>query len=125
MVTGVSSLIWIPVFTLAITGFLFWSSYRSIARIFKWMTLVLLAYVITAFFARVNWREAITATLMPRMSWSSDYLAMLLGLLGTTISPYLFFWQASQEVEEERAEGRNLAGAAGPQMPSYIVCGST
>jgi len=113
LVTGVKSLIWIPVFTLVITAFLFWSSYRHIARIFKWLTLVLLAYVITAFFANVNWREAITATFLPRMTWSRDYLAMLLGLLGTTISPYLFFWQASQEVEEERAIGRNLSQRRG------------
>jgi Mn2+/Fe2+ NRAMP family transporter len=113
LVTGVSSLIWTPLFTALIIAFLFWSSYRQIARIFKWMTLVLLAYVATAFFAHVDWRLALVSTIRPRITWSSEYFSMFLGILGTTISPYLFFWQASQEVEEERAAGRNLSQRRG------------
>ncbi len=113
LVTGISALAWMPFFTALIIYFLFWSSYRQIARIFKWTTLVLLAYVGTAFFARVNWRAALLATFLPRISWSRDYLAILVGILGTTISPYLFFWQAAQEVEEERAEHRSLAQRRG------------
>ena len=113
MVTGVSSLVWTPLYAASIVGFLFWSSYRHIARIFKWITLVLLAYVVTAFFARVDWHEAVAATLRPRLAWSREYLAVLVGILGTTISPYLFFWQASQEVEEERSQGRSLAQRKG------------
>jgi NRAMP (natural resistance-associated macrophage protein)-like metal ion transporter len=113
MVTGVNSLVWTPLYTALIVGFLFWSSYRHIARIFKWITLVLLAYVLTAFFAGVDWRQALLATLVPRPVWSHEYLEVLVGILGTTISPYLFFWQASQEVEEERAMGRNLAQRKG------------
>src|SRR5579862_984221 len=113
MVTGVSFLVWTPLYTALIVGFLFWSSYRQIARIFKWITLVLQAYVVTAFFAGVDWRHALLATLLPRPVWSRDYLEVLVGILGTTISPYLFFWQASQEVEEERAMGRNLAQRRG------------
>jgi NRAMP (natural resistance-associated macrophage protein)-like metal ion transporter len=113
MITGVNSLFWTPVFTLVIVGFLMWSSYRWIARIFKWITLVLLAYVVTAFFAGVDWRQALMATVRPHFIWSRQYLSVLVGILGTTISPYLFFWQASQEVEEERAMGRNLAQRRG------------
>ena len=113
MLTGVNSLLWTPLYTALIVGFLFWSSYRQIARIFKWITLVLLAYVVTAFFAGVDWRHALLATLLPRPVWSHEYLEVLVGILGTTISPYLFFWQASQEVEEERAMGRNLAQRKG------------
>jgi len=105
MLTGVSSLFWTPVYTAVIIGFLFWSSYRQIARIFKWITLVLLAYVATAFFAHVDWHQALLATLWPHLAWSREALAVLVGVLGTTISPYLFYWQASQEVEEERAQG--------------------
>jgi NRAMP (natural resistance-associated macrophage protein)-like metal ion transporter len=108
MMTGVNSLVWTPLYTAIIVSFLFWSSYRQIARIFKWITLVLLAYVITAFFARVDWRQALTATFLPHPVWSRDYMEVVVAILGTTISPYLFFWQASQEVEEERAMGRNL-----------------
>jgi Mn2+/Fe2+ NRAMP family transporter len=113
MVTGINKLVWTPVWTILITSFLFWSSYRQIARIFKWITLVLLAYVVTAFFAHVDWRAALTATVLPRLSFSKDSLSVLVGILGTTISPYLFFWQAAQEVEEERAAGRNLARRKG------------
>jgi NRAMP (natural resistance-associated macrophage protein)-like metal ion transporter len=113
MVTGVKSLIWTPLYTAFIVSFLFWSSYRQIARIFKWITLVLLAYVITAFFAGVDWRHALLATLIPHPVWSRDYVEVIVGILGTTISPYLFFWQASQEVEEERSMGRTLAQRKG------------
>jgi NRAMP (natural resistance-associated macrophage protein)-like metal ion transporter len=109
MITGVNALVWTPLFTAAIVWFLFYSSYRQIVRIFKWLTLALLAYVITAFFASVDWRRALLATWLPRPAWSHDYVEVLVGILGTTISPYLFFWQASQEVEEQRAMGRNLA----------------
>ena len=117
MLTGVSALVWTPIFTAIIISFLFWSSYRQIARIFKWLTLVLLAYVATAFFAGVDWRRALLATVRPELTWSRDYLAVLVGVLGTTISPYLFYWQASQEVEEERAQktmrkGRERRGHA-------------
>jgi NRAMP (natural resistance-associated macrophage protein)-like metal ion transporter len=113
MITGVNSLVWTPLYTALIVSFLFWSSYRQIARIFKWITLVLLAYVGTAFFAGVDWRHALLSTLLPRPVWSHEYLEVLVGILGTTISPYLFFWQASEEVEEERAMGRNLAQRKG------------
>jgi len=113
MVTGVTAKLWTVLFTGLIVSFLFWSSYRQIARVFKWITLVLLAYVVTAFFAHVDWRSALMATILPRPSWSRESLSVLVGILGTTISPYLFFWQAAQEVEEERSQGRNLAQRQG------------
>jgi NRAMP (natural resistance-associated macrophage protein)-like metal ion transporter len=106
MLTGISALFWTPLYTAVIISFLFWSSYRQIARIFKWLTLVLLAYVATAFFAGVDWREALLATFVPRIVWTREALAVIVGVLGTTISPYLFYWQASQEVEEERSLGK-------------------
>lgn len=106
MMTGVKSYYWTPVYTLLIISLLFFSSYRHIARIFKWLTLVLFAYIAAAFLARPDWGSALSATFVPRVEWSSAFLATFVGILGTTISPYLFFWQASQEVEEERARGR-------------------
>jgi len=113
MVTGLSAKIWTVLFTALIVSFLFWSSYRQIARVFKWITLVLLAYVATAFFAHIDWKSALVATIFPRLSWSRESLSVFVGILGTTISPYLFFWQAAQEVEEERAQGRNAAQGKG------------
>jgi NRAMP (natural resistance-associated macrophage protein)-like metal ion transporter len=106
MVTGVNSLVWTPVYATLITSLLFWTSYRFIAKIFKWLTLVLFAYVITAFLAQPDWHAVLHATFVPHVEWSSAYIATFVGILGTTISPYLFFWQAAQEVEEERQQGR-------------------
>jgi Mn2+/Fe2+ NRAMP family transporter len=71
-----------------------------------WLTMVLFAYVITAFLAHPNWAAVLRATFVPHIEWTKEYLAVLVGILGTTISPYLFFWQAAQEVEEERDLGR-------------------
>jgi NRAMP (natural resistance-associated macrophage protein)-like metal ion transporter len=106
MVTGVNSLVWTPIYATLILSLLFWTSYSFIARIFKWLTLVLFAYVITAFLAHPDWRAVLHATFVPHVEWSSAYIATFVGILGTTISPYLFFWGASQEVEEERKIGR-------------------
>ena len=106
LVTGVRSLFWTPLYTLLIGALLFWSNYRFIARTFKWLTLVLFSYVLAAFLAKPDWSQVLHATLVPHLEWSSAYWATLVGILGTTISPYLFFWQASQEVEEEIALGR-------------------
>jgi NRAMP (natural resistance-associated macrophage protein)-like metal ion transporter len=113
LVTGINALLWTPVYAGAILALLFWSSYRRIARIFKWLTLVLFAYVATAFLAQTDWKAALAATFLPRMKWSRDFLSVLVAILGTTISPYLFFWQAAEEVEEERAQGKNAAQRKG------------
>jgi NRAMP (natural resistance-associated macrophage protein)-like metal ion transporter len=110
MMTGVNSLVWTPVYATLITSLLFWTSYRFIAKVFKWLTLVLFAYIIAAFLAKPDWSAVLRSTFVPHIEWSSAYLATFVGLLGTTISPYLFFWQASQEVEEERKMGRNTVG---------------
>jgi NRAMP (natural resistance-associated macrophage protein)-like metal ion transporter len=106
MMTGVSQYILTPIYALLIISLLFWTSYRHIAKIFKWLTLILFAYIIAAFLAHPDWRAVVHSTFVPRVQWSSKYLAAFVGILGTTISPYLFFWQASQEVEEERKIGR-------------------
>jgi NRAMP (natural resistance-associated macrophage protein)-like metal ion transporter len=107
VVTGIDKLWWTPVFAGLMVVLLFRTSYRLIARIFKWLTLVLFAYVLTAFIVSPNWPQVLRATFVPDIRFTREYLSVLVGILGTTISPYLFFWQSAQEVEEERAEGRN------------------
>ncbi len=77
--------------------------YSRYVRVLKWLTLALLAYVGTAFVIRIPWSELLSRAVLPRLSWEADYLATVVAVFGTTISPYLFFWQASQEVEELRA----------------------
>lgn len=106
LATGTRAIIWTPIYTGAITALLFWSSYRFISNIFRWLTLVLFSYVATAFLAGFDWRAAILGTMVPHLTWSRDSIAMFVGIMGTTISPYLFFWQTAQEVEE-KAAGRN------------------
>lgn len=83
-----------------------WCSYRLIASIFKWLTLALFAYILSAFFARPDWHEVLKGTFIPTLRFDSNFLAILVAVLGTTITPYLFFWQADQEVEEEISMGR-------------------
>lgn len=81
------------------------AGYRTIERIFKLLTLALLAYVVDAFIVHPSLGETLRATLVPTVSVDRNYIATIVAILGTTISPYLFFWQASQEVEDERAAG--------------------
>jgi NRAMP (natural resistance-associated macrophage protein)-like metal ion transporter len=77
--------------------------YQSYVRVLKWLTLSLLAYVAVAFSVHIDWAEALTQSLTPTISLNADFVSVVVAVFGTTISPYLFFWQASQEVEELRA----------------------
>ncbi|WP_197081939.1 NRAMP family divalent metal transporter [Silvibacterium bohemicum] len=106
MMTGIRSYVWTPFFALIILVLMVWMSYRTMARIFKWLTLVLFAYIIAAFLAHPNWKLALHSTFIPHVEWSKAYISVLVAILGTTISPYLFFWQAAQEVEEDRDHGK-------------------
>jgi NRAMP (natural resistance-associated macrophage protein)-like metal ion transporter len=95
----------VPV-AVAILAFQLWGSYRLIARIFKWLTLALFAYIGAALFARPDWGQVLRSTFIPTVPVDQAFMATLVAILGTTISPYLFFWQATQEVEEEVSMGR-------------------
>jgi len=106
MLTGVPLLVSVPLFGLAILLATVYMTYARFAQYLKWLTAVLFAYVITAFLAKPDWRQVAVATLVPSLRWDALYVTTLVAVLGTTISPYLFFWQASQEVEEEKARGR-------------------
>ena len=106
MLTGLASGLWVPLFGLVVLAATVYTRYARFAAWLKWLTLVLFAYVLSAFLARPDWGAALRDTLVPRLSLDTASVSTLVGILGTTISPYLFFWQASQEVEEERALGR-------------------
>ncbi|PMS33804.1 NRAMP family divalent metal transporter [Paraburkholderia rhynchosiae] len=90
--------------------------YRSYVKVLKWLTLVLFAYVATVFVVRVPWQTVLVTTFVPHVSWTNDYITTVVAVLGTTISPYLFFWQASQEVEEMRAESGQRALKYAPRQ---------
>jgi NRAMP (natural resistance-associated macrophage protein)-like metal ion transporter len=106
MLIGVPPLVSVPVIGLLILLTTIYASYARFAQYLKWLTAVLFAYVVTAFLARPDWRQVALATFVPRLRWDSVYVTTMVAVLGTTISPYLFFWQASHEVEEEKAQGR-------------------
>ncbi len=95
----------VPISLIIITVLIL-GSYKLIARIFKWLTLSLFAYIVAAFLAKPNWGEVLKATFIPTLRFDHRYLMTLVAIFGTTITPYLFFWQASQEVEEELSMGR-------------------
>jgi NRAMP (natural resistance-associated macrophage protein)-like metal ion transporter len=83
--------------------------YRKYAVVLKWLTLSLFAYVVTAFVVKIDWFKAIHGTFIPNIAFTSEYLQALVAILGTTISPYLFFWQSSEEVEELESNPKNKA----------------
>jgi len=91
---------------LALVALQVFARYRFIERVFKYLTIALLAYVIDAVVVHPPLGETLRATIVPTISTDQNYTATLVAILGTTISPYLFFWQTSQEVEEEREAGR-------------------
>ncbi|PLY45829.1 iron transporter [Janthinobacterium sp. ROICE36] len=85
--------------------------YQQYVRILKWLTLGLLAYVATVLTVHIPWGEVALRTVWPKLAWSAASVTMVVAVFGTTISPYLFFWQASQEVEDLQADARTGAQA--------------
>ena len=79
------------------------ATYARFTKYIKWSTLSLVAYIAAAVMAKPDWRAGLYGTLVPNLTWSREYLATIVAILGTTISPYLFFWQATSEVEAEKA----------------------
>ena len=95
---------YVILFAAACTTLEIFSSYERYVKILKWMTLSLFAYVATALIVHVPWGEVAYDTIVPQMSWQKDYIVVIVAVLGTTISPYLFFWQSSEEAEDERVD---------------------
>jgi Mn2+/Fe2+ NRAMP family transporter len=75
--------------------------YQKIAGILKWFCLSILLYLIVPFIIKVNWKDVLIAAFVPRIELNKDFIEMMVAILGTTISPYLFFWQATMEAEDE------------------------
>lgn len=80
--------------------------YKQYVGVLKWLALILVVYIITAFTVKQNWGQIALDTFVPHIEFNLSYIMTMIGFLGTTISPYLFFWQASEEVEEEISEGK-------------------
>ena len=106
LLVPIPALVFIVPVSLGIIGLQVFGSYRLIERVFKWLTLALLAYIGAALFSRPDAIGVLAGTFVPTIRLDPGYIGILVALLGTTISPYLFFWEASEEVEEEIAIGR-------------------
>jgi NRAMP (natural resistance-associated macrophage protein)-like metal ion transporter len=107
MLSGVNSRWFVVVFAILISWATVRLRYNQIANVLKWLVLVLFAYPITSFVVGADWGQVARDTLVPSVPHTKDEWSMLVAILGTTISPYLFFWQASEEVEEEKAAGQS------------------
>jgi NRAMP (natural resistance-associated macrophage protein)-like metal ion transporter len=96
--------------------------YSKYVRVLKWLTLALLAYVATVFVVHVSWPQVALAVISPKLSWTPETITTIVAVFGTTISPYLFFWQASQEVEELQADpyARPLKEAPNQARASFV-----
>lgn len=109
LLTGWPSIWFVPAFAALILALLVFASYVRMLRVLKWMTLALFSYVAAGFFARPDPGGVVVGTLVPATLWSRDALPMLVAIVGTNISPYLFFWQAAQAAEDDAHRRRRHA----------------
>jgi len=102
--SGINKNFWIPIMSFFIIAALVFFSYRKFARVMKWLTLSLFFYVATVFFLKIDWLGALKSTFIPSFDLLKGNIFLIAAFLGTTISPYLFFWQTNEEAEsrEER-----------------------
>ncbi len=110
LLSGWPAVWFVPAFTVAILSLLIFASYQVMTRLLKWLTLALFAYVFAGFLAHPDWSAVLKGTVLPRLDASGGYLLTLVAILGTTISPYLFFWQAAQNAEHDQQIVRRTAG---------------
>lgn len=95
-------------FTIILMGLIIYLPYQKIAQTLKYLCIVMLVYFIVPFLYKQDLVQILSATFIPKIEFTKEYLAILVGILGTTISPYLFFWQASVEVEEMQHKNKHL-----------------
>ncbi len=106
MLLGIPFHAWLAAMTLTCAALQFLMDYRHYARVLRFLTLSLLAYVLVVLVSPPDWRQVLKSTFMPTIQFNREYLLNLVAIMGTTISPYLFFWQASQEIEEKIDQGK-------------------
>jgi len=121
LLIGGPSHLYVILFAVGCAALEIFSRYERYVSILKWGTLSLFAYVATVLVVKVSWHDVLMDTILPSFSWRKDYVVAIVAVLGTTISPYLFFWQASEEAEDERTnpEAKPLTEAP-EQAPAEI-----
>ena len=116
LVAGGPRVLYVLLFALICTALQVFLQYTRYVAVLKWLTLALFAYVAALFMVKVSWGEALTHLVVPEVAWSRDVLTTIVAVLGTTISPYLFFWQASQEAEDVRTIPRRKILKRAPEQ---------
>ncbi len=111
MVFGLPGWLWVLLFGIALSALQVFFSYKAIFAAVKWLTISLFAYVITAFVVHPPWGQVAVHLFVPQIKFNASWLTTMMAVLGTTITPYLFFWQACLMVEEEKAQGRRTIQA--------------
>jgi Mn2+/Fe2+ NRAMP family transporter len=119
MLLGVRSSFFVILFGVVITAVSVKCDYQQISRILKWLCLVLFAYVVTGFIIKPDWKKVAHDTFIPSLPHAHSALQMFVAILGTTISPYPFVWQASQEVEEGKAKGSSTGKAKATESAPF------
>lgn len=112
------SFTWLLVaFTVVSLGLQIFTSYEKYARYLKYLALILISYIFSAVSIDIDWGKVLTSTVIPSITFSRDQIILICAILGTTISPYLFFWQTSQEVEEEILQGKTTVKLRQEETP--------
>jgi NRAMP (natural resistance-associated macrophage protein)-like metal ion transporter len=102
LLAGGPALLYVALFGIASVLLEIFMGYSKYVSVLKWLSLSLLAYAATAFIVHVPWSKVAFAAVVPQITWSADYFVTVVAVFGTTISPYLFFWQAEEEVEDQQ-----------------------
>ena len=121
LVAGGPMLIYIALFGVGCLAAEILIPYHTYSGYLKTLTLVLFAYVATAFTVRIPWGQVLVATFVPRLTWDRDFMLMLVAIFGTTISPYMFFWQASLEAEGRKLRSKASTAAAAAALPNRLA----
>jgi NRAMP (natural resistance-associated macrophage protein)-like metal ion transporter len=110
LLTGIPAIWFVPAFTALILALLVFASYEKMTRVLKWLTLALFSYVFAAMLSGAEWLAVLRGTFLPHIGFSRNYLLTFVAIMGTTISPYLFFWQAAQNAEQDAHIMRRIVG---------------
>lgn len=120
LVVGLPMIVWVVFFGAVLVVMQVYFSYRLLARVLKWLAITLFAYIITAFIVHPSWGQVAFGLLVPQVHLNAVWLSTAVGVMGTTITPYLFFWQASLEIEEEKVAGQNTIAKRKGSSPKEI-----
>ena len=121
LVVGGPELVYIALFGIGCLAAEILIPYHTYSGYLKTLTLVLFAYVATAFTIRIPWGQVLAATFVPRLTWDRDFMLMLVAIFGTTISPYMFFWQASLEAEGRKLRSKAATAAAAAALKNRLA----